>query len=124
MDDRGQGIHTENTADDGDGIMTTISSQVEPFSEDRCSSIISLSDKYRTQEEVEVFQEHFHYNLPPEPIRPIKLPLQISLPTVKTSPNAQDANLPNGVNEIAMEKEARKNSEEETKTSPALVKEN
>ena len=56
MDDRGHGINTENTADDGDGIMTTISSQVEPFSEDRCSSIISLSDKYRTQEEVEVFQ--------------------------------------------------------------------
>ena len=69
-------------------------------------------------------QEHFHYKLPPEPIRPIKLPLQISLPTVKTSPNAKDANLPNGVNEIAMEKEARENSEEETKASPAGIKEN
>ena len=56
MEEMGQNIKADNVTGDGDGIITTISSQVEPFSEDRCSSIISLSDKYRTQEEVEVFQ--------------------------------------------------------------------
>ena len=59
MDDMGHTVKTDSVADDGDGIITTISSQIEPFSEDRCSSIVSLSDKYRTQEEVEVFQVIF-----------------------------------------------------------------
>ena len=56
VEEKGKNIKAEYVTGDGDGIITTISSQVEPFSEDRCSSIISLSDKYRTQEEVEVFQ--------------------------------------------------------------------
>lgn len=37
-------------------------------SDDR-ASIISLSDKYRQQEEVEIFHEHYH-KPPPEPVRP------------------------------------------------------
>ena len=40
-----------------DGIITTISQQTdEQTQDDRCSSVISLSDKYRNQEEVEIFQ--------------------------------------------------------------------
>ena len=39
-----------------DGVITTVPEQLEPMHDDRCSSIISLSDKYRTQEEIEIFQ--------------------------------------------------------------------
>ena len=39
-----------------DGIITTISRQEEQAHDDQCSSVISLSDKYRTQEEIEIFQ--------------------------------------------------------------------
>ena len=39
-----------------DGIITTISRQEEQTHDDQCSSVISLSDKYRTQEEIEIFQ--------------------------------------------------------------------
>ena len=40
-----------------DGVITTISHQEENTQhDDRCSSVISLSDKYRTQEEIEIFQ--------------------------------------------------------------------
>ena len=39
-----------------DGVITTISQQDEHLHDDRCSSVISLSDKYRTQEEIEIFQ--------------------------------------------------------------------
>ena len=44
------------------------------FSDDRSSigaSIVSLSDKYRQQEEVEIFHEHYQ-KPPPEPVRPKK----------------------------------------------------
>jgi len=46
--------------------MATISSS--PISEDQ-SSIISLSDKYRQQEEVEIFLDQY-LPRPPEPVRP------------------------------------------------------
>ena len=39
-----------------DGVITTISQQEEMTNDDQCSSVISLSDKYRTQEEIEIFQ--------------------------------------------------------------------
>lgn len=55
-----------------DPIATITSSSYEPISEDR-SSIISLSDKYRQQEEVEIFQEQF-FAPPPDPIRPGQVP--------------------------------------------------
>ena len=38
-----------------DGVITTITQQ-EEHNDDRASSVISLSDKYRTQEEIEIFQ--------------------------------------------------------------------
>ena len=38
-----------------DGVITTISQQ-QADHDDRCSSIMSLSDKYRNQEEIEIFQ--------------------------------------------------------------------
>ena len=44
------------------------------FFEDRSSiwaSIFSLSDKYRQQEEVDIFHEHYQKR-PPEPVRPKK----------------------------------------------------
>ena len=44
------------------------------FLEDRSSiwaSILSLSDKYRQQEEVDIFHEHYQKR-PPEPVRPKK----------------------------------------------------
>ena len=37
------------------------------------SSIVSLSDKYRQQEEIEIFHEQYQ-KPPPEPIRPAKPP--------------------------------------------------
>ena len=56
-----------------DGIISHVNSSSgaaqAPISEDRCSSIVSLSDKYRQQEEVEIFTEHYQ-KPPPEPIRP------------------------------------------------------
>ena len=52
----------------GDAIATITSSSYAPVSEDR-SSVISLSDKYRQQDEVEIFHESF-LSPPPEPIRP------------------------------------------------------
>ena len=51
-----------------DAMATVTSSSYAPVSEDR-SSIISLSDKYRQQDEVEIFHEQF-LSPPPEPIRP------------------------------------------------------
>lgn len=59
-----------------DGIISHVISSSgaaakSPISEDRCSSIVSLSDKYRQQEEVEIFTEHYQ-KPPPEPIRPPK----------------------------------------------------
>lgn len=51
------------TANGDGGLAATMS-------DDRCSSIVSLSDKFRTQEEIEVSQEHYRYCPPPEPIRP------------------------------------------------------
>ena len=39
-----------------DGVITTISQQEEHLHDDRCSSVISLSDKYRAQEEIQIFQ--------------------------------------------------------------------
>ena len=39
-----------------DGIITTVSQIEAPSIDDKCSSVISLSDKYRTQEEIEIFQ--------------------------------------------------------------------
>ena len=53
-----------------DGIISHVVSSTTngPISEDR-SSIISLSDKYRQQEEVEIFHEHYQ-RPPPEPVRP------------------------------------------------------
>ena len=59
-----------------DGIISHVISSSgaaakSPISEDRCSSIVSLSDKYRQQEEVEIFTEHYQ-KPPPEPIRPSK----------------------------------------------------
>ena len=55
-------------ADDA-GTIIAVSTTRRPMSEDR-NSIVSLSDKYRTQEEIEIFQGHQGYKLPPEPIRP------------------------------------------------------
>ena len=62
-----------------DGIISHVvsspgASAGAPISEDRCSSIVSLSDKYRQQEEVEIFHEHYQ-KPPPEPIRPPKASL-------------------------------------------------
>jgi len=61
-----------------DGIISHVVSSPgatgPPISEDRCSSIVSLSDKYRQQEEVEIFHEHYQ-KPPPEPIRPPKASL-------------------------------------------------
>ena len=39
-----------------DGVITTISQQEGASNDDKCSSVMSLSDKYRTQEEIEIFQ--------------------------------------------------------------------
>jgi hypothetical protein len=52
-----------------DTMATVTSSSYAPISEDR-SSIVSLSDKYRQQDEVEIFHEQFLSKPPPEPIRP------------------------------------------------------
>ena len=41
-----------------DGIVTTISQQEGTSNDDKASSVMSLSDKYRTQEEIEIFQVH------------------------------------------------------------------
>ena len=41
-----------------DGVITTISQQEGTSNDDKCSSVMSLSDKYRTQEEIEIFQVH------------------------------------------------------------------
>jgi len=54
--------------------LPTASGSKGAFSEDRSSigaSIVSLSDKYRQQEEVEIFHEHYQ-KPPPEPVRPKK----------------------------------------------------
>merc|ERR1719360_274949 len=61
-----------------DGLVNYVTSK-PAFSEDR-SSIISLSDKYRITEEVEVFHEHYQ-KPPPEPVRP-------SLPPKKSNSSA------------------------------------
>jgi len=58
-----------------DGLISHVSSLPtasgsKAMSEDR-SSIVSLSDKYRQQEEVEIFHEHYQ-KPPPEPVRPKK----------------------------------------------------
>jgi len=55
-----------------DGLISHVSSKQTALSED-LSSIVSLSDKYRQQEEVEIYHEHFQ-KPPPEPIRPVKQP--------------------------------------------------
>lgn len=55
-----------------DGLISHVSSKQTALSED-LSSIISLSDKYRQQEEVEIYHEHFQ-KPPPEPILPLKQP--------------------------------------------------
>ena len=39
-----------------DGVITTISQQEGTSNDDKASSVMSLSDKYRTQEEIEIFQ--------------------------------------------------------------------
>lgn len=62
-----------------DGLISHVSSLPtasgsKAFSDDRSSigaSIVSLSDKYRQQEEVEIFHEHYQ-KPPPEPVRPKK----------------------------------------------------
>ena len=41
-----------------DGVITTISQQEGTSNDDKASSVMSLSDKYRTQEEIEIFQVH------------------------------------------------------------------
>merc|ERR1712008_636699 len=54
--------------------LPTASGSKGAFSEDRSSigaSIVSLSDKYLQQEEVEIFHEHYQ-KPPPEPVRPKK----------------------------------------------------
>jgi len=61
-----------------DGLISHVSSLPtvsgsKAISEDR-SSIVSLSDKYRQQEEVEIFHEHYQ-KPPPEPVRPKKASL-------------------------------------------------
>ncbi len=48
---------------------TVLTSASRPPLSDK-SSVVSLSDKYRQQEEVEVFHETFNAKKPPEPIRP------------------------------------------------------
>jgi hypothetical protein len=74
-----------------DGVITTVSSQNNqlPDQTDRCSSIMSLSDKYRNQEEIEIFQENYHYKPPPQPIRPTTNTSQ--LPSAATAFNAKNA---------------------------------
>ena len=39
-----------------DGVITTVSQIEATSNDDKCSSVMSLSDKYRTQEEIEIFQ--------------------------------------------------------------------
>ena len=59
--------------DDVTGLVDDVTTNDHGMSEDRSS--VSLSDKYRTQEEIEVFnsaggQASTSYKPPPEPIRP------------------------------------------------------
>lgn len=56
-----------------DGIISHISSSKQTAMSEDLSSIVSLSDKYRQQEEIEIFHEQYQ-KPPPEPIRPAKQP--------------------------------------------------
>ena len=52
-----------------DGLISHISSSKQTAMSEDLSSIVSLSDKYRQQEEIEIFHEQYQ-KPPPEPIRP------------------------------------------------------
>ena len=56
-----------------DGLISHISSSKQTAMSEDLSSIVSLSDKYRQQEEIEIFHEQYQ-KPPPEPIRPAKPP--------------------------------------------------
>jgi len=91
-----------------DGVITTISQTEEQIHDDRCSSVISLSDKYRNQEEVEIFQENFHYKPPPDPIRPNEKTNQTSseMSTYSSnSANTKNTEVPNSDKQSLEEKE-------------------
>lgn len=75
---------------DDDGLISHVSSSTrqKAMSED-LNSIVSLSDKYRQQEEVEIFHEHYlqHQRVPvvPQPIRPPPKKSSSSPSTASTS---------------------------------------
>merc|ERR1739848_36895 len=97
-----------------DGVITTISQQEEHLHDDRCSSVISLSDKYRTQVEIEIFQENFHYKPPPDPIRPNQKNNQTSSEMSASSSNSaetKNTDVSNSEKQSSEEKETSKGEE-------------
>lgn len=72
---------------DDDGLISHVSSSRQKALSEDLNSIVSLSDKYRQQEEVEIFHEHYHQRTPvvPQPIRPSPKKSSSSPSTASTS---------------------------------------
>jgi len=99
-----------------DGVITTISQPEGTSIDDKASSVISLSDKYRTQEEIEIFQENFHYKPPPDPIHPNAKPNQTSSErsaSTYNSSNTKNTDVPGSDKQSSEENQPNDDNEKE-----------